>query len=407
MKMKKGTLKLGYHTHIPAFQKDGKIYMPGHIGFFIDALAKRCSSLVCFQHLPLKNEFEQMDYVLQSTNVTLINLGKRSRIPLRTLSALVKSPKIKKSGNNLDAIIIRTPTPLLPIFEKILLEKIVLYIVGDYLSGIDYLNLPPFRKRIIKVWSKWIDRVQFKLAKNNLTFVNGHHLYLKLKDKIDNLVEVHTTTIREKDFFMREDTCTVPPYKLLYCGRIIKEKGIMDLMQATLNLIRMGKAVVLELVGPIEKNEFLEEIIQFSKTNGIEDKIKYFGYRAAGDDLLSCYRNADIFVCPTQILSETYPRTIREAMASCLPVVATKVGSLPYYIDECSILVEPKDISSLTSAILMLIEDKELRKNNIKKALEVVKDDTVEKRAEELIVEIEKWIEGKLPICGGKYGMEE
>lgn len=392
--MKKRTLKLGYHTHIPAIQKDGKIYMPAHIGFFIDALAKRCSSLVCFQHLPLKDEFEQMDYILESSNVTLVNLGKRLRIPLRTLSALVRLPQIKKSGNNLDAIIIRTPTPLLPIFEKILWEKIVLYIVGDYLTGVDYLNLPPFRKKLIKVWSKWIDRVQFKLAKNNLTFVNGHQLYLKLKDKIDNLVEVHTTTIREKDFFIREDTCTFTPYKLLYCGRIIKEKGIMDLIEATLNLIRMGKDVVLELVGPIEKKEFLEEIVQFAKRNRIEDKIKYLGYKPAGDELLSCYRSADIFVCPTQILSETYPRTIREAMASCLPVVATKVGSLSYYINECSILVEPKDISSLTSAILMLIEDKELRKNNIKKAFKVVKDDTVEKRAEELIVEIEKWIEG-------------
>lgn len=388
-------LKLGYHTHIPAVQKKDRIYMPGHMGFFVDEIAKRCSSLICFQHSPLKEELEQMDYPLESSNVILFDMGEHARIPLRTINAFKKIPEIKKKMKGLDAIIIRTPTPLLPIFRMSAKDKIILYIVGDYLAGIDSLNLPTFKKKIIKVWSRWIDKNQLELAKNNLTFVNGRHLYLKLKDKIPTIKEIHTTTLREKDFFIREDTCTTPPYRLLYSGRIVREKGVFDLIRALLKLVKSGKDVVLELVGNVEKEDFLREIMKFASENQMEKRVIYYGYKPAGEELLSYYRKADIFVCPTQIPSETYPRTIREAMASSLPVVATKVGSLPFYIGDCSILVEPKDVSSLTLAILRLLEDRELRKEIIKKGLEIVRDDTVEKKADELIADVEKWLKGK------------
>jgi glycosyltransferase involved in cell wall biosynthesis len=384
-------LKLGFHTHIPAINKEGKIYMPGHIGFFVDGLAELCEEVLCFQHFPKKFEMEQMDYEIKSPNVTLVSMGPHLRIPIRTVMGAMRGFVVKKYLNELDLILIRTPTPLLPLFSFWSKKKIVLFIVGDYLSGIESLRLPRWKKVLIGLWSKWIDYIQMQVAKENMAFVNGKHLYEKLKDRIPKIAEIRTTTLRENDFFLREDTCLSPPFRLLYCGRIIKEKGIFDLFEAFLKLKNEGFDVVMDLVGAVEpRDNTLEELLNMAKEKRVEKSVFYYGYQPAGEKLLSFYRKADIFVCPTQIVSETYPRTIREAMASSVPVVATCVGSLPYYIGDCSLLVSPKDVESLAKAIENLIVDKTLRKNLIQRGMEVVKKDTIEFRSKELIDIIDK-----------------
>jgi glycosyltransferase involved in cell wall biosynthesis len=391
--MKNNDLCLGFHTHIPAICKNEKIYMPGHIGFFVEGLASNCKKIICFQHIPRNDEIEQMDYEITSPNVILINMGKHRKIPTRTLYAFLTSRKIKKYDTVTDAMLIRTPTPLLPIFNFWLKKKIVLFVVGDYLAGADSLNAPYLKKQLIKMWSKWIDNIQWNISKKNLTFVNGHPLYNKFENNAQYLVETRTTTLRENDFFYKEDTCLSSPYKLFYSGRIIKEKGILDLFNAFLKIRGLGFDVEMHLVGAVEKNDnTLELLMELARTNNVESKVIYSGYKAAGKELLSFYRKADIFVCPTRIVSETYPRTIREAMASSVPVIATKVGSLPDYISGSSLLIEPGDVQGLTDAIRKVIVDKQLRRELIKKGLETVKEDTIENRSIELITEIKKWL---------------
>lgn len=385
-------IRLGFHTHIPAIEKDGKIYMPGHIGFFVDSIAKNCKEVVCFQHLPCKAEMEQMDYEITSSNIKLVSMCEHSRIPSRTLKAFFQGREIREFCKEIDVMLIRTPTPLLPLFKLWFKEKIVLFAVGDYLSGLDSLNLPRLKKPLIKLWSAWIDSVQRKVISKSLIFVNGKKLYNQWIDKALEIYETRTTTLREKDFFFRNDTCLNKPYKILYCGRMTKDKGLFDLSEAFINLNESGIDLTLELVGPLERGDnSLEVIKNEAKNKGFKDRIKYYGYQPAGDKLLSFYRKADIFVCPTRIISETYPRTIREAMASCVPVIATKVGSLPDYIGHCSTLIEPGDIKGLEDGIKKIIYDGDYRRQLIEKGFEVVKNDTVEKRAEELLEKLDVW----------------
>ncbi len=47
-------------------------------------------------------------------------------------------------------------------------------------------------------------------------------------------------------------------------------------------------------------------------------------------------KKADIYVIASRS-SEGFPRTIWEAMAHCLPVVATKVGSIPAFIEGAAV----------------------------------------------------------------------
>ena len=84
------------------------------------------------------------------------------------------------------------------------------------------------------------------------------------------------------------------------------------------------------------------------------------------------FRNADVLVLPS--LSEGFPVTILEAMASGLPVIATRVGGVPEIIENNvnGYLVETENPQEIAEALLTLLRDEQLRKcisgNNRKKA---------------------------------------
>jgi len=63
--------------------------------------------------------------------------------------------------------------------------------------------------------------------------------------------------------------------------------------------------------------------------------------------------------------SEGIPTVVLEAMAAEKPVVATRVGAVPEVVDEAAtgIIVEPRRPEALASALLRLLEDRELRES--------------------------------------------
>jgi glycosyltransferase involved in cell wall biosynthesis len=70
----------------------------------------------------------------------------------------------------------------------------------------------------------------------------------------------------------------------------------------------------------------------------------------------ACFRRADGFIFPT--LADTFPLVVLEAMAHGLPVIASKVGGIPYQLaEDCGILVEPGNASALARALSRLIDN--------------------------------------------------
>jgi len=67
-------------------------------------------------------------------------------------------------------------------------------------------------------------------------------------------------------------------------------------------------------------------------------------------------RGLDIFVLPS--ISEAFPNALLEAMATGLPVVATRVGGIPALVEDgqTGLLVPPGDHAALAGAIMRLIE---------------------------------------------------
>ncbi|MFM2149066.1 MAG: hypothetical protein RLZZ187_1372 [Pseudomonadota bacterium] len=87
---------------------------------------------------------------------------------------------------------------------------------------------------------------------------------------------------------------------------------------------------------------------------GLEDRVALLGHR---DDVPEILAAADIHVMPSH--EEGLPNSIIEAMASGLPIVASRVGGIPELVIEGQngLLVEPRDPDRLASALLELAHD--------------------------------------------------
>lgn len=368
--------------------------MPGYLGRFLDELAVHVDHLILFLHEPNPGENINFDYPLQAANTELVLLPQRKSAPYRLLHARKFTVLLKQHSKNIDALMIRSPSHLLPSLanaDKSL--PTILMIVGDYLAGIDSLPQPAWRKTLIRLMDTVNYHEQLKVAHKSLVFVNSKNLFDQYYGVANRLIETRTTTLTKDDLYIREDTCQNRPIRLLYTGRMDPAKGLLDMIKALSRLVHEGEDVVLDFVGWSEaKSDILDKINSTAKQGGVEDRVFYHGYKSVGPELFAYYKMADIYLIASQA-SEGFPRTIWEAMVHSLPVVATRVGSIPDFIEGVAELVEPRDPTALAQSVRKLIDDSELRKKYMARAFEIAKENTLETQVEKMSHEIIHWVE--------------
>lgn len=388
-------MRLGFHYHIPFHQdSDGQISTPGYLGRFLDSIATEVDQLTCFMHSAAASEIQYSDYMLQAANIRWIDLGPKASVPNRNLFAHRYTRLLREHLAELDVLLIRGPSPLLPAMAKATSTlPVTLLLVGDYLAGINDLPQPWWRKEAIRAWSFWNYRQQFNVAKRSLTFVNSHKLYEQLQPHVPDLIETRTTTLSVTDFYERDDTCQSKPIRLLYTGRMDRAKGLFEMVEAVDMLLKQGHDIILDLVGwPAKGDTIVDELLQNVIAHGLEGRVIYHGFKSVGPELFAYYRQADIYLIASQN-SEGFPRTIWEAMAHSLPVVATKVGSIQAFLgDSTALLVAPSNSSELATAIRRIIVEPALRSKVITQGLKLARENTLEGRAHELITGIKAWI---------------
>lgn len=387
-------MKLGFHYHIPAKELDGSIYTSSFMGVFLDSLATQVIELVCFMHTPLPSEDFMMDYEIKCKNIRLVSLGLHTSVPSRLIRSWSTMRSIRLELSLLDVILIRCPTPLLASFSGIRIKKKVYLIVGDYEKSSRDLNQPLFRKKAIQLWASVNKWQQFKAIRHALVFVNNGLIYSELKHKVRNIQLIRTTTLRDSDFFQRENTCNSDVVNLLYVGRLDLSKGLMEMI-FSINIIRSkGINVYLHIVGWEDKGstDVTKLLWQQVETLDLVNRVIFHGKKRVGEELNYYYRLADIFLIGSK-LNEGFPRTIWEAFANSVPVVASRVGSIPLFINDNkeALLIQPGNVDSMVQAILRLIDDSNLRYYLIKNAFRMVKEYTLEKQTEVLVKKINEY----------------
>jgi glycosyltransferase involved in cell wall biosynthesis len=146
-------------------------------------------------------------------------------------------------------------------------------------------------------------------------------------------------------------------------GRLVETKGQEVLLKAFARVCEKYPKSWLIIAG---KGRLESELRALSAELNIRERVVFLGYRT---DIPKVMKTLDVFVLPS--LAEGLPGALLEAMATGIPVVASRVGGVPEILNDPSlgIMVSPSSMDDLTSAMERLCSMDEIRRKVIGQGL--------------------------------------
>jgi len=157
---------------------------------------------------------------------------------------------------------------------------------------------------------------------------------------------------RRRELGLDEDAFVVG-----FAGRLVPEKGVLDLVEAVRALRPPGTKAQLALLG----RGPLEPEIRRRAGGGLA--LALLGTRPRGQ-LASFYQSLDVFVLPsrtTRTWKEQFGMAAAEAMACGVPVVGSSSGAIPDLVGRAGVIVPEGDAEALAAALHRLAIDERLR----------------------------------------------
>ena len=139
------------------------------------------------------------------------------------------------------------------------------------------------------------------------------------------------------------------PFTVAYLGRLVDEKGVVDLLAAVTGL--EGVRLLVAGAGPLE-----------AVVRGAGASVEYAG--ALGHDLVDgVYARAHVTCVPSRVVTgweEQFGRVVVESLVRAVPVVATSTGALPWVLATTGggVLVAERDPAALGVALAALRDDR-------------------------------------------------
>lgn len=292
-------------------------------------------------------------------------------------------------SNNIDLPLIKlwSPTDLpnfpfkFPTLNRLFIDAHQLYGLEKVIKGADivhvaetyygYTHQAVHAKRRGEI-KKIISTVWENIPHNN-EGIKGRKIYKKLaRENIDHFIAVtelaKSALIKEgvrsekisvigvgvdiKKFKPKPRIKSKRDLNILCVARLVPEKGVLDLLESFLKIGTKDNNVHLTFIGdgPLKadltgyKNIFVKKL-PYSK-------------------IPAEFHKADIFCLPsraTKTWEEQYGMVLIEAMASGVPVVTTKSGSIPEVCGDCALYSKPGDQTSLKTNLEKLLYNENLR----------------------------------------------
>lgn len=224
------------------------------------------------------------------------------------------------------------------------------FIVTGHGGDVTSLNVPILRK----IKEKCLKKASYVTVVSD--FLKKE---VELICKVENIavepMGCNTTTFcssiyRQQNYFGQNEKKVV-----LFVGRLAEKKGVTYLIEA---MKKVDAVLVIVGKGPLEN-----ELRQQAEAMG--ERILFLGAKTH-EELKTIYASADVFAVPSVTArdgdKEGVPTVIVEAMASGLPVVATRHSGIPELIrdGENGFLVAEKDVDKLAESINKLLKDEKL-----------------------------------------------
>lgn len=184
-----------------------------------------------------------------------------------------------------------------------------------------------------------------------------------LKNAVDVKRFSRTVSEEQKSSIRKKLGLSKSDFVVLYVGRIMEIKGVLELMQAIIGL--EDKHIKLLIMGSANSGKWAfspyeRKVKKLSEQH--KERIIFTGYV----DNAEVYQYASVadVQCVSTLIEEAAPLTVLEAMAEGLPLVVTKSGGVVEYVDESTALIIEKEnvVKDLSRAICYLKEHPEVRK---------------------------------------------
>jgi len=140
-----------------------------------------------------------------------------------------------------------------------------------------------------------------------------------------------------------------------FVGRLVQEKGILELWQAVQRVKKCLPNLRLLMIGPLDDQKPDALTPEMAKAYGLAQSCIFTGTR---HDMPELYALMDLFVLPSH--RESFPRSPMEASAMGVPCIVTDIPGCREVVEhgQNGWLVPPNDVPALAEAIVKLLTDR-------------------------------------------------
>ncbi len=241
-------------------------------------------------------------------------------------------------------------------------------------------EMKPWAYRLFYQMEKWLSRrfTDYLLLQSREDFELSLANRFQRPDRIvhiNNGVDIHHTfhpaaiQSEEADDLRAELGIRAGEVVVSFIGRLVREKGIFELMEAHQMLKQEFPFLKLMIIGDCWASERDQMSYHRLKSMLNDSQIIATGYRT---DIARLLAVSDVFVLPSY--REGLPRSIIEAMAMGKPIVATNIrGCREEVVDGYNgFLVEKENTRELAEKLRVLISDPSLRETFGRRSREIV-----------------------------------
>ncbi|MBQ7828769.1 MAG: glycosyltransferase family 4 protein [Clostridia bacterium] len=237
--------------------------------------------------------------------------------------------------------------------------------------GIRYVGLSGVSRKIFKIIEKLVCKNSTHIhavSQKNMAFAIGEGLYKAKKASVVGNGGTIGVDMTQYDVNNKSEwrTATREQYGLSqsdfvygFVGRISKDKGCEELLNAFFEVSRKHENARLLIVGPFENDcGIAADVLEKAKKN---EKIVFTG-RVDGADMKKYYSAIDVLVHPTY--REGFGMVIQEAGAMAVPTITTNIPGASEVMEDgvSCLLVEPRSTEQLAEQMSEVILSDELIK---------------------------------------------
>ncbi len=371
------------HHHAPAFQDGEGIYTQSFIGCWVNVLAPHFEEIGLL--LPeTKNRTPVQDTLVNAPNIKFYPLplgGKRWDYFQRKKQIRSVCQRVSPGY---DMLLVRGITPRQwAVWQACQVQRKAFLLVGSILE-----SRPALGTGISRVLSWVLGHVRLweykNICRDGILMANSPNLNKEIKLFSGRDAEfIPTNTLSQTQV---QPLCLKEigsPTQLLFCGRVVQDKGIEELILALGALSQGGShAYKLRIVGNVQA-AYRSSLEVRAKEHGVAKSISWEGFVTFGEKLFAFYREADFLVLPSY--HEGFPHCIWEAGAFSLPVLCTKVGGIPGLVDESMVcFIEKKSAIDIAEKIIFLQHNDTERWKQVERLHQYVQKFSVEAAAVQL-----------------------